>query len=282
MFQRCFLSLSTISAQQETLLNLTLNGTVPQPGTPAEPCSGYLVNLTDWVNETGPFPIFCENQTYVAWGPPEHQDSSCCADEGRFVVQNSVVGGFDIAYKTGLMNLDGIHYECVAYTEALRAVLCDPRQGDNVRLAEDNVTTLLRICRSSCDAVYEKCGPPGVNYPADLTYTNGRTLCREAWGGWYTSPCEQNPTQFPCQGLTTVEIVDGDDCLPIIYPTEETLQSYKERKHPPDACAPPEPSRVGIIVFVTLTVVVSLGICALLIFLYARHRQKEEDFSRGG
>jgi hypothetical protein len=131
---------------------------------------------------------------------------------------------------------------------------------------------------------------PGDNYPSDLKYTDGTSMCYEAWGGWYQDPCEKNGEQFPCKSITALDVIDDvsesvgplpdfSRCLSIIYPTGDTLDVYEETREPPDACIPEAPSRLGIFIVVLATVTVSLTVCGALIYMHARHRQAEEDFS---
>jgi len=248
----------------------------------SQECAGYIEDRYNHSADTGPFEISCANQTFVKWGPPEHQTSACCTDRGRLVVQQALVGGFDIVYKGNTTSFESVDTRCVAYTEALRATICDPLQGQHVLRTPEN-ETIFRICQSSCDAVFSECGLPGVNYPRDVVYTDGMSMCRAAWGGWGKTPCEKNKEQFPCT-VTALEIVNDTidapsaPCLSIIYPTDETLEIYKDTGEPPDACYPAEPSSLGIFIAVVVTVLVALSVCGFLIYIHARHRQAEEDF----
>ena len=73
----------------------------------------------------------------------------------------------------------------------------------------------LRVCSSACDALFDKCGLPGTNLASSYNYTDGRSLCINAWGGPYgSSSCDSDPSGALCQsGIVNIEVVDGDDCL---------------------------------------------------------------------
>lgn len=273
---------STTPSWAPTRANFTHAGT----------CRGYIETQFEYSNLTGPHPIWCDNQTFSRWGPPEHQASACCTDEGRYRVQLAETGGFDILYKGNQASGVGVPYRCIAYTEALRATLCDPLQGANVVVTPETGDSYFRICKSSCDAVFIECGLPGVNYPDAAQYTDGTSMCYAAWGGWDSGSCdEQGKNNFPCT-LTGLEVYDDtleaavtlpsnelSTCQAIVYPTDATLEVYKETRQPPDACTPDEPSTIGIFIVVIVVVLVSLSVCGMLIYLHARHRQAEEDFS---
>ena len=75
----------------------------------AQNCAGYLVVMNvnvddDPLNKTNitflsskaPKPLPCNNQLLNGWGPPQHQDGSCCDEGARFVTQIGFMGGFDI------------------------------------------------------------------------------------------------------------------------------------------------------------------------------------------
>lgn len=255
-------------------------------------CPAYIEGQYQYTTDTGPFPIPCTNRTFYQWGPPEHQDLACCNEDGRVAVQLAQVGGFDILYNNNTVVPDATNhdYQCVAYTEALRAILCDPRQYLMLHRIQNQ--TLLRICQSSCDAVFDKCGLPGVNYPVTANYTDGTSLCFAAWGGWNTTPCQANDQQWPCQAIDGLEIInDMDDnggsnnnnnmnvpCLSIIYPTAETLKAYESTMKPPDACAT---SSSGISVTTILIVVfvsfLSITLCAVLLLKVFRNRQAAQE-----
>lgn len=249
-------------------------------------CPAYIEGRYQYSVDTGPFPIPCTNRSYYKWGPPEHQELACCNEDGRVAVQLAQVGGFDIIYNTDTIVPDGANhdYQCVAYTEALRATLCDPRQYLMLRRIQNQ--TFLRICQSSCDAVFDKCGLPGVNYPVTANYTDGTSLCLAAWGGWNTTPCQANDQQWPCQtidGLEIIQDVDNGDgpCLSIIYPTAETLKAYETTMKPPDACATSSGISVTTILIAVFVSLISICLCAVLLLKIIRNRQaaQESDMS---
>jgi hypothetical protein len=196
------------------------------------------------------------------------------------------VGGFDIWYKNDIIVPDATQhdYACVAYTEALRSILCDPRQYLMLRRTQNQ--TFLRICQSSCDAVFDKCGLPGINYPSHANYTDGTSLCLAAWGGWNTTPCQANDQQWPCHAIDGLEIInDVDDndndnnapCLSIIYPTADTLKAYQSTMKPPDACATFTGISLTTILLVVAACFVSIVLCgALLLRVFRNHQAAQE------
>ena len=99
---------------------------------------------------------------------------------------------------------------CPKLTERMSLLPCSRMQGSYV---QNNNT--LRICSSACDTLYDKCGLPGYYLTSSYSYTDGRSLCYNAWGGVDgSSPCDYDPDGSLCQsGIVNIEVVDGDDCL---------------------------------------------------------------------
>ena len=298
------------------LRNFTGGGSSNTTGLPSETraCASYFDTVNTFLLEHPPGPINCANQTYPRWGPPEHQELSCCSDEARFASQSLRLGGFEIIYKNQReltsndeIDIDTIRTnrsplkpedaECHAYTDALRATLCDPRQGgyivtvagdkENTTTGTDDVSMMfMLICQSSCDAVFDACGEPGVNYPPDLSYTDGTSMCYEAWGGgWYSDdPCDKNGHQFPCKHNLRLHVVDDVTdknafCLPIVVPTQKDIDSYEQNGQPQDACSPDGKDGQQIIAISVGVSIAAVCVCFILIIWYARHQEEEEEFS---
>lgn len=285
-------------------------------------CPAYTQGRYQYTPNIGPHPISCSNRSFYKWGPPEHEANACCSDEGRVAVQLAQVGGFDIYYKHGSADSTAtatqrgssssssigdmtttqqqqqlllqqqeavvLDYRCVAYTEALRAVLCDPRQYLMVHRKQNR--TRLRVCQSSCNAVFQNCGLPGVNYPSFANYTDGTSLCEAAWGGWNTTPCQANDQQWACRVLDGLEIVNDVDkndnstdsdlpCLSIIYPTANTMKAYQQTMKPPDPCASRFQNGISTTTIAIIVIISILSVClcgALLLKIAWNHRAAQE------
>lgn len=173
---------------------------------------------------------------------------------------------------------------------------------------------ILTVCQSSCDAVFNACGLPGINFPESAQYTDGKlllffitnrsdcmlvavmscvkslttphlfllgkSLCLEAWGGFsYSSPCDKNPNGFPC----TVNLqlaIEESDCLEIITPSNDVIDSYAEDRAPPVPAQCEMDQPVTVAQAVVYVVIVIAGVCAFLCigmvgWIYCRRRQMD-------
>eukprot|EP00521_Asterionellopsis_glacialis_P013526 CAMPEP_0195292772 /NCGR_PEP_ID=MMETSP0707-20130614/10815_1 /TAXON_ID=33640 /ORGANISM="Asterionellopsis glacialis, Strain CCMP134" /LENGTH=633 /DNA_ID=CAMNT_0040353337 /DNA_START=352 /DNA_END=2253 /DNA_ORIENTATION=- len=187
------------------------------PSTPKAICHGYITGSDSYIANGEAKPIPCDGK----FGDevfPSFQDLSCCSDEGRYFVHSGQIGGFDAGYDTTITDP-----ACIAYAEALSAVLCNPRQG--YFISTDTNVNVLRICRSSCDQMFDICGFPGENFPRWAGYSDGTSLCYDLFGGFGTSPCESRPSGYPCKAGLTIEVVD-EDCLSITEPYLDKVNEY--------------------------------------------------------
>ena len=272
----------------------------------AQNCAGYLVVMNvhvddDPLNKTNitflsskaPKPLPCNNHLLNGWGPPQHQDGSCCDEGARFVTQIGFMGGFDIIpginpggeLVPGTGGDEEYNIQCAPYIDNLKATLCDPQQGRYIREDPTNNRTVFRICKSSCDLVYTQCEYllPESNLTSDIT--NGTEFCLASWGGFDSDPCTisdiyDNLKGFPCETNLQVLVVE-DDCLSIIMPSADDVASYRFLGYPMDACAVPtaiSDTEMGVLIGVS----VAIGLTVVLVlFLFAgmRRRLWEEEFS---
>ena len=186
-------------------------------------CAGYMDFIVDYddtliQNETfilnaPPKPISCNNQTLNGWGPPQHQAWSCCDEGARFVTQNGLMGGFgnipnflpgngELVPGTG--GDEQYHTQCAPYIDNLKATLCDPQQGRYIREDPRNNRTVFRICKTSCDLVYDQCEYllPEANLAS--TITDGTAFCLASWGTtfFHNDSCgELKELVFPCEQI---------------------------------------------------------------------------------
>lgn len=280
---RCYL-LTTCTPSTTLLVVLLVAGTttkVQGGGTVTTNCFGYITSDRTFTPDTSPLPIDCSgsgsSQTYPGWGPPELQALACCNDAGRFAVHTSNIGGFDVTFDTRTPSA-----ECLAYSSALQSVLCDPRQGQFITADKttdpQHTTPILSICRASCDAVYANCGPPGIHFSPQLTYTDGTTFCSEAWGGFFVDvPCDNEYDGFPCQSGLQLNVTTIN-CIDMVYPTDETIEAYRTTGDPPDACKLNSNQPILRKEFVILiSAIVAFVLISVLVVSWGRWRSRDMD-----
>jgi len=114
-------------------------------------------------------------------------------------------GGFSFGWENPWLD----DTDCSVLTDRMSLLPCSRLQGSYVQ------NNTLRICSSACDTLFNKCGLPGENLASSYNYTDGRSLCYNAWGGLDgSSSCDYSPDGALCQsGIEYIEVVDGDDCL---------------------------------------------------------------------
>jgi hypothetical protein len=229
-------------------------------------CHGYITGSDTFSPLREPQPIPCGGQ----FGDsvfPSFQDLSCCSGEGRYFVESGQIGGFDAGYTRDLSEP-----ACYSYAEALSMVLCDPRQGQFITTNKN--PNVLRICRSSCDTVFDVCGLPGENFPEWTGYTDGTSLCYELFGGFGSSPCESRNEGYVCQSGLTIEVItDDQDCLDIIVPS--IIDEYGQS---PDACADDNDLCIGCVVGIAVGALVGgVLLCCFTFLCIRRMRQGKEE-----
>eukprot|EP00978_Attheya_sp_CCMP212_P047098 scaffold421226_cov55-Attheya_sp.AAC.2 len=185
-------------------------------------CFRYITTAPSSPTELGtvfPKPVQCRiTSIFNFYGPLEHQALSCCDRSGHTNVQQGLVGGFDtgVFQFSSLINATDSDVKCAAYSSALSLTLCDPRQGEFIRKTTNETTGqdshVLRVCASSCDAVYQACGPPGNIFPENRSFVDGASTCQDLWGGWESVQLEV--------------VEDNLDCLELIIPSD--LNAWSE------------------------------------------------------
>jgi hypothetical protein len=126
--------------------------------------------------------------------------------------------------------------ECAPYLDGLKATMCDPLQGNYIRSDPDNQDgTIFRICKSTCDLVFTQC--EYLLPPSNLTenITSGTESCFGSWASWdpgFDIICDggflfNDLLGFKCQTNLKVQVVE-DDCLSMISPSQDDLESYEE------------------------------------------------------
>jgi hypothetical protein len=228
-------------------------------------CHGYITGSDTFNPLREPQPIPCGGR----FGDsvfPSFQDISCCSGEGRYFVESGQIGGFDAGYVRDLSEP-----ACYSYAEALSMVLCDPRQGQFI--TTDKNPNVLRICRSSCDMVFDVCGLPGENFPEWTGYTDGTSLCYELFGGFGSSPCESRDEAYVCRSGLTIEVItDDQDCLDIMVPTV-----FDEYGQSPDACADDNDLCIGCVVGIAVGALVGCLLLGCFTFICIRRMQDKKE-----
>jgi hypothetical protein len=249
---------------------------MPPTPTPNEPdavsglCHGYITGPDYYFAQFPPESIPCGGHFGDSFFP-SFQDLSCCSADGRHVVKTGQIGGFDAGY-----TYDVTEPKCYNFVEALSMVLCDPRQGDFI----DDTTNVLRICRSSCDMVFDICGLPGANFPEWTEYTDGTSLCYEMFGG-FGDPAMRSSGYVYQSGLTIEVIAEDQNCIDIVVPTQFDEYGLGQS---PDACAVDDDEFcIGCVVGIVVGVIVGCLLLCYLSFLCLRKVQgKEAGTTTGG
>ena len=171
--------------------------------TSADQVCHFYIEYDDYLPFENPKRMSCERSTGEQDASYSYFWSSCCSNNGYFST-SITSGGFQLR---GWFEVND--QICEDYSWEMSTLLCSPDQGKYI---EDNT---LRVCLSSCQALFDACGLPGVNFPSWAEYTDATSLCYAAWGGfYYDSPCESNPESPLCQnGIINLEVVEGEDCL---------------------------------------------------------------------
>lgn len=265
----------------------------------SQTCAGYMYTddngtITYIANEP-PKAVPCANQTLNGWGPPQHQTLSCCDEGARFASQVGFVGGFSNMpyFLPGKGELDSdfagddrYNVQCAPFIDNLKATVCDPNQGYYVRKDPATNQTVLRICQKSCDLVFQQCQYLLPNVTATARIVNGTQLCRAAWGTIFFqgAACrfsDYNLSRgFLCVAQVHIQVVEND-CLSIITPSRDDIESYKYNGYPIDACVLPEnitDTQLGVVIGVSALAGIAMVI-ALFLYCWIRRRRKEEEFA---
>jgi hypothetical protein len=243
-----------------------------QPDAVSGLCHGYITGRDSFIPQAPPRSIPRGGR-----GPfadlvfPSFQDLSCCSAEGHAVIKSGEIGGFDAGYTYNVTEP-----KCYNYIEALSMVLCDPRQGDFI----DDTTNVLRICRSSCDMVFDNCGLPGANFPPNTEYTNGTSLCYDLFGGFFNLAGYWDG-YVSQSGLTIEVIADDQNCIDIVVPTQ--FDEYGFGQSPDGSPDDDELCSLGCVVGNMVGVIVGcLLLCSLTFLGMKRVQGKEAGTTVGG
>ena len=218
-------------------------------------CHGYITGRESFIPEAPPQPIPCGSSQFGDSLFPSFADLSCCSGDGRYFVWTGQTGGF--------LPYPSTEPACYAFAEALSMVLCDPRQGDFI-----DTKNVLRLCRFSCDMVFDACGLPGANFPERTGYTDGTSLCYDLFGGFgSSSPCDGRSEGYVCKSGLTIEVVlDDQNCLDIVIPT-----MFDEYGQSPDSCVDDDADDYNELCprcVVSIAAVGALLACLLLCFTF--------------
>jgi hypothetical protein len=226
-------------------------------------CHGYITGRDSFSPGRQPQPIPCGTSRFGDSVFPSFKDLACCSGDGRAIVESGQIGGFDAGYANVVTER-----ACYSFAEALSMVLCDPRQGDFI-----DTKNVLRICRSSCDMVFDACGLPGDNFPEWTGYNDGTSLCYELFGGFGSSPCSSRAEGYVCRSGLTIEVItDDQNCLDIVVPTV-----FDEYGQPPDACVDNGNELcIGCVVGIAAGALVGCLLLGCFTFLCIRRMQGKE------
>lgn len=201
-------------------------------------CHGYITGYSTFVQGGDSAPLDCEYVAKLApFGPREYLSGHSCCSEGAYSSPRTLgdtIGGFVPSY-SGAWSL-----RCEVFAEAISSILCDPNQGQfvyGVQDAHGNSANVLRVCRSSCDAVFRECGFFGAdrnNFGRPVN-SDGTSMCYELWGGLTYAPCDLHPEGYVCKTNLTIEVVD-EDCLTIIKPSDADVEHWRDSYYYSQIC----------------------------------------------
>ncbi len=161
--------------------------------------------------------------------PNLYQDLSCCSNMGEYQLANSFSYYQDF-YTGWISDPKGI---CVAFKHNLDQIVCSPDQGKyivssmNNKYNKNQNSQSLRLCKSTCEKLFETCGLPGDNFPEWLKYTDPITMCHELWNGVSsTRSNHQCDVNLACQAQLSLTVVD-DNCLSIEEPSEQLVKYFR-------------------------------------------------------
>mmetsp|Transcript_19539 Transcript_19539/g.44742 ORF Transcript_19539/g.44742 Transcript_19539/m.44742 type:complete len:357 (+) Transcript_19539:199-1269(+) len=166
---------------------------------------------TTWEPASAPTSTNCHayflgNRQFSLGREPDGSTCGCCDDLEVYNFRIGEGGGFDLISYPWKKNF----FDCRGLIERMTLLPCSRMQGLYVK------NSTLRICSSACDALFDMCGLPGENLLSSYNYTDGKSLCYNAWGGFNgsTTTCANEPDGALCRsGIVNIEVVDGDDCL---------------------------------------------------------------------
>jgi len=104
-------------------------------------------------------------------------------------------------------------------------IICDPNQSKYI----EHETSALRVCKDSCEKLFDACGAPGVNYKRFMEYQDPVSMCHELWHGRALDgiqDCEGRSNYLCASGLW-INIVETD-CLSMIFPSESLIRYHEQ------------------------------------------------------
>eukprot|EP00957_Ditylum_brightwellii_P013436 1014313-Ditylum_brightwellii.AAC.1 len=191
--------------------------------------------------------------------PKRHMDGTCAAfveslaavlcdpQQGHFIIDNHGTDYYhhkekdpltdnDVIKEGNSNNINNATNTSLSPSSSLspsNANIPTTMSTSNKKSSRQNASLLL--CQSSCNAVYDACGPPGINFPLDANYTDGTSLCYYLWNGFHkdnnssphnSSNCNIHQTSnHLCQTRLSLEITQKA-CLQFIPPSEEMIHYH--------------------------------------------------------
>ena len=220
-WQDSYLTIGNVSLNASILLSACQQlHTTPPSG--FDQCYAYIQGRDNFTMSKSPEAIACNTSPYGDVWAVDYQTMSCCSADGRYFATTGQISTFDFTYNDPSIEISPVlkKKQCNGYARALTALPCSPHQGKYI------VNGAFKVCRSSCDYVYEACGNPGDTLSdAGATWTDGTSLCQAAWGHFSNSNDGTN-CAFPDSPFCNVaiDIIDDvatyphDDCLSFIRP----------------------------------------------------------------
>jgi hypothetical protein len=188
-------------------------------------CHGYILNGNTYVKNGRPKPRTCEvpstaNYYSQSLYPATYRDSSCCSSDGAYSVVNGPNHVFYAPWEHLLPS--GI---CAAHAEMMSLIICDPNQAKYI----EHETSTLRVCKNSCEKLFDACGLPGVNYNSLMEYQDPVSMCQELWHGRASDGIQDCKGQinYLCATGLWINIVETD-CLSMMDPSESLIRYHEQ------------------------------------------------------
>jgi len=200
-------------------------------------CYGYITGNNTYTPGKLPEPRTCKSMdkwkddssySYFYskdYSPAPYRDSSCCSNEGASDLRS---GRSQTVFFSGWSGF--ATGSCVAQTEMMQMMICDPDQGLHV----DQQENALRVCLSTCEKWFEICGLPGLSFPDWLNYDDAQSMCENLWRGSGSDDCYPESTDsnwdnnFACESQLRIIVVDDDNCLSVEDPTDQLIAYYTQ------------------------------------------------------
>ena len=211
------LILIIVIASASILLSVSADGNLS--------CHGYILNGNTYVKNGRPKPRTCEvpstaNYYSHSLYPATYRDSSCCSSDGAYSVVNGPNHVFYAPWEHLLPS--GI---CAAHAEMMSLIICDPNQAKYI----EHETSALRVCKDSCEKLFDACGSPGVNYNRLMEYQDPVSMCQELWHGRASDGIQdcKGRSNYLCAAGLWINIVETD-CLSMMDPSESLIRYHEQ------------------------------------------------------